>query len=138
MSVRKRTWTILGGGAALALTVTAASAAEDMGSANGVLPGCRGMLARSSNATDPLTMGLCAGIVRGIASMGSVAVYVWNRVPLDRKAPLAPLCMDIPEKVTTDQEIRVVIAYIDARPQRMHEDFADLALEALRAAWPCR
>src|SRR5258708_9926592 len=31
-----------------------------------------------------------------------------------------------------------IIAYIEARPTRMHESFNDLALEALRTAWPCR
>jgi hypothetical protein len=36
------------------------------------------------------------------------------------------------------QAIRVVIAYIDQRPARMHEPFVALALEALRASWPCR
>jgi Rap1a immunity proteins len=33
--------------------------------------------------------------------------------------------------------VAVVIKYIEARPERMHEPFADLALEALKAAWPC-
>jgi hypothetical protein len=33
--------------------------------------------------------------------------------------------------------VRVVVAYIEARPARVHEDFRNLALEALREAWPC-
>jgi hypothetical protein len=32
----------------------------------------------------------------------------------------------------------VVVPYIEARPQGMHEAFMLLALEALRDAWPCR
>jgi hypothetical protein len=36
------------------------------------------------------------------------------------------------------QSIRVVVKYIDDRPERQHEDFMALALEALRAAWPCK
>jgi Rap1a immunity proteins len=32
----------------------------------------------------------------------------------------------------------VVIKYIEARPERMHEQFGKLALEALTAAWPCK
>jgi hypothetical protein len=39
---------------------------------------------------------------------------------------------------TNDQLVRVVVAYIDARPERMHESFAVVALEALQAAWPCK
>jgi hypothetical protein len=38
---------------------------------------------------------------------------------------------------TLNQQVKVVISYIEARPARMHEPFRDLALEALRAAWPC-
>src|SRR5258708_1979768 len=39
---------------------------------------------------------------------------------------------------TIDQFVKVVVAYIEARPARMHEQFEGLTLEALRAAWPCR
>jgi hypothetical protein len=31
----------------------------------------------------------------------------------------------------------VVIAYIEAHPQRMNDDFTELALEAMHDAWPC-
>jgi hypothetical protein len=34
--------------------------------------------------------------------------------------------------------VGVFIASVEARPQRMHEPFRQLALEALRAAWPCK
>jgi Rap1a immunity proteins len=40
--------------------------------------------------------------------------------------------------VTTVQSVAVVVKYIEARPQRMHEPFGKLALEALTAAWPCK
>src|SRR4051794_16854802 len=43
-----------------------------------------------------------------------------------------------PKRVTSEQVVRVVVAYIERRPQRMHENFKELALEALRDAWPCR
>ena len=36
------------------------------------------------------------------------------------------------------QRIQVIIAYIEARPQRMHEDFRVLAVEAMQRAWPCK
>ena len=45
-------------------------------------------------------------------------------------------CM--PSGVTYEQGVRIVIAYIEARPQRMHESFGLLALEALTAASPCK
>jgi hypothetical protein len=34
--------------------------------------------------------------------------------------------------------VAVVVKYIEARPQRMDEDFGQLAIEALTAAWPCK
>ena len=37
-----------------------------------------------------------------------------------------------------NNQISVVIKYIEARPERMHEQFGDLAIEALMAAWPCK
>jgi len=43
-----------------------------------------------------------------------------------------------PQNVTTGHTVRVVIAYIERRPERMHEDFRGLALEAIHEAWPCR
>jgi hypothetical protein len=120
--------------AVLALTVTAAQAEEDKSSANYMLPLCR-------------STALCHGIVQGMLYMGSLGWVAW----IARKAPpkdpqelflLKRLCItppDIPlDRVTINQAVRVVIAYIEARPDRMYEDFTDLALEALQAAWPCK
>jgi Rap1a immunity proteins len=44
----------------------------------------------------------------------------------------------LPDQATIGQVIRVVVLHIDQRPERMHERFELLALEALRRAWPCR
>jgi hypothetical protein len=43
-----------------------------------------------------------------------------------------------PDGVTVGQIYRFVVQYIDSRPARMHEDFRKLALEAMKAAWPCK
>jgi hypothetical protein len=42
-----------------------------------------------------------------------------------------------PDNTTNDQLMRVVLAYIEVRPQRMNEEFMKLVVEALRSAWPC-
>ncbi|MFL6797468.1 MAG: Rap1a/Tai family immunity protein [Xanthobacteraceae bacterium] len=34
--------------------------------------------------------------------------------------------------------MRITVAYLEANPQRLHEDFIELTLQALRKAWPCR
>jgi len=36
------------------------------------------------------------------------------------------------------QMLSVALAYIERRPQRGHEEFAELAIEAWREAWPCK
>jgi hypothetical protein len=41
------------------------------------------------------------------------------------------------EGVTQGQAVAVVVKYIEARPERMHESFGKLALLALVTAWPC-
>jgi hypothetical protein len=129
---------VLFGAVALALTVTVVEAAEDTNSANARMPGCRGLLAQSPKEADIVAMSYCSGIIYGVSRIGATVAYVWKRMPLDRAAPLRPMCMDIPEKVTLGQEVRVVVTYIDARPARMHEDLVDLTREALQAAWPCK
>jgi len=43
-----------------------------------------------------------------------------------------------PDEVTVAQRARVAVTYIEARPERMHEDFRVLAVEAMQKAWPCK
>jgi hypothetical protein len=92
--------------------------AVDRDSANYVMPGCRSSTADKN--TDLFLLGLCHGIISGVLYMSS----------------LLQVCE--PDGVTHGQEVRVVVQYIDARPARMHEDFRQLAFEALKAAWPCK
>jgi hypothetical protein len=91
--------------------------AADTGSANYVMPGCRGVVGGDKN-TDPFLRGLCFGLIAG-------ALYSSQET-----------CE--PGEITHEQELRVIVQYIDARPARLHEDFRKLALEAMRAAWPCK
>jgi Rap1a immunity proteins len=119
--------------AALALTVTAASAAEDTLSANHMLPACRAFMDQRS-ADNFLEQGICAGIVLGI---GFAAGTLRNVSPLQDNVRRRT-CVNVPDMATPEQAVRVVIAYIEARPARMHESLYVLALEALRDAWPCK
>jgi len=91
------------------------ASAQETYSANWVLPGCRAFL--SSADQHVLRQGICAGVVRGIADTHS------------------EVCM--PLIATYGQAISVVAHYIDAHPARQHQSFTVLALEALRAVWPC-
>jgi hypothetical protein len=96
--------------ACIAVLPVTGHAEEDFMSANRVMTGCRAFIAESNS--DLFLQGVCLGVVTATA-----------------------VCL--PSGVTVGQEVRVVAAYIDARPTRLHEDFRVLALEALKDAWPC-
>jgi hypothetical protein len=105
--------------AAMILNCGVALAQKDPNSANLWIPGCHLFVEDKPGPRDLLLNGsTCAGIIFGIAFA----------------AP--DLC--IPNGVTNGQKVRVVVQYIENRPARMHESLFDLALEALRAAWPCK
>ena len=113
-------------GAALALTASTASLAQEHMTANDVLPGCVSS-SRDLRETDAAAAGYCAGTVSALMTlvMSRSLSDVWG-------------CIDIPRGVTVGQGMRVVVRYIEARPQMMHERFVFLALSALRDAWPCK
>ena len=50
--------------------------------------------------------------------------------------PNAKFCP--PDGATIDQTTKVVIKYIDERPEQLHQPFVLLAIDALRKAWPCK
>ena len=101
--------------AILLVALTMPASAEDINSANYILPGCKGSL-----GTQMWEQGRCAGFIEGLG------YGVGGR----------DFCL--PKGVTTVQSVAVVIRYIEARPQRMHQHFGKLATEALTAAWPCK
>jgi hypothetical protein len=95
-------------------------------SANKLMPGCRYIIKLGPGRSPvPLTEmqtvydgGACMGFVAGIAMVDT------------------SLCL--PPELTTDQMLRVVVKYIDERPQSMHHPFAVLVQQALATAWPCK
>jgi hypothetical protein len=64
--------------------------------------------------------GYCSGVVQAILSLLHMKDLCWEGM------------------ITNEQAVRVVIKYIEARPERMHEPFIKLVQEALIAAWPCK
>lgn len=105
---------------ALAFSCGIALAESDAESANSVTPGCHSLI-DGNNDTDRSIQGFCLGIVATLEIWGGVGKFI---------------CA--PKGVTRLQMIRVVVQYIDNRPARMHERFDLLALEAMKAAWPCK
>jgi hypothetical protein len=99
--------------------------AQDIGSANYMVPACQRFLAPSkSDLAEVFDEGICVGVIR---SLMRASGYL---------TPHLRSCL--PSGVTSGQMVRVVLAYIERRPQRMHEDFVFLAIEAAHEAWPCK
>ena len=95
----------------------AAAATARMFTADFYLSGCKDFVAGRSN--------FCAGRCVG-------AVEVLDALNLDTKL----FCP--PDNVDNLQRVRIIVSYIDARPERKNEDFRLLANEALAKAWPCK
>jgi hypothetical protein len=107
----------------LGVGATRAVSQPDPGSTNDLMPGCWVFLAPSTGPDLSLVFkaALCAGKVEGIFETAESVHLVCP-----------------PPGVITDQAMRVIVQFVDARPARMHESFNLLALEALIAAWPCK
>ena len=106
----------------LALTsATQCWATEKVSTAAFMLPYCKMGLANSSdpNWYEPL----CYGTVEALSYVGS------------RLATETRFCA--PNDLTPELALRVVIGYVEARRNRLQENFKELALEAFRDAWPC-
>jgi hypothetical protein len=81
------------------------------------LPGCKDFIAGQSNFFG----GRCVG-----------AVEVLDALSNDTKAFCAP------EAASNLERVRIIVAYIEALPERKKEDFRLLANEAMAKAWPCK
>jgi hypothetical protein len=103
----------------------AAIAGPNQPSADYIMPGCRdaASLITFSNIGESeeevARLNFCKGIVVGLSFMGQ------------------PYGICVPAGTTSQQATSIVVQYIDGQPPRIHEDFNPLAVEALRANWPC-
>jgi hypothetical protein len=110
--------------AALAVLLTVVPLrAEEESSANFLLPYCHRLVEedRSRGANDTFLQGYCLGSVDSLGVGGTLH---------------HDLC--IPESVTRQQMVRVVVAYLDSHPSELHKNFDLLAFGALMQAWPCK
>jgi len=108
----------------LITSATGQQVTEDT-STNAVFLGCKSFAETQRANLQLLQLGnFCSGVVHGLAYVGKI-------LPPEIQSCAPP---------TSDarQLARVVVKYIEARPQRMHEDFRHLTLEAFHYAWPCK
>src|SRR5262249_43122322 len=91
-------------------------------SADQMLPACRAFIADNapSDIDGVFQAGRCIGLMQG----------------LGYPSRLFGVCP--PDEVTLAQRARVAVTYVEARPERMHEDFRALAVEAMQKAWLCK
>jgi hypothetical protein len=108
-----------------------ANAGQELQTGNDLLTACR-LLAddtgvkNDANATadDPLHVGMC---------FGEIEALNW----LAPGVPDPNLRSCVPADTTTAQMAKVIIRYLERRPERLREPFEGLALEALAHTWPC-
>ena len=94
-----------------------AFAQKDIYSADYLMPGCRDFIRAGTGNTH--LGGYCVDLVLGVA----------------RDAYAPRICLS--REVTDEQIVKVVVQYIDSQPDRLHEYFVLLAMEALRKTWSC-
>jgi Ssp1 endopeptidase immunity protein Rap1a len=97
----------------LLLLISGEAMGLEFGTANEMMPGCRAML--NHDQRNILRQGECIGAVAAITHID--------------------LAVCPPKDSNVEQAIRIVVQYIDSKPARLQENFYDLAVEALRAAW---
>jgi hypothetical protein len=96
----------------------AARAQQDTSSANYIMLGCEAFLLDPIPTSRLLVAGVCAGII-------------------DTLQAIKPnICL--PAISTRRLLVRGVVTYINSNPARLHENFIDLAGEALEQTWPCK
>jgi hypothetical protein len=81
------------------------------------VPGCKDFSSGQSNFLG----GRCMGVIEVLDALGH-----------DTKAFCAAEASNSPERV------RIIVTNIEARPERMKEDFRPLPNEVMAQAWPCK
>ena len=96
--------------------------AQEVSSAAWVMDGCRAAAGLHGAPSIDLEFkaGFCHGMVRAVAEIAAAADLA---------------CF--PDGSLHGQTLQVVVQYVEAHPERMQDSFTALALEALRAIWPC-
>jgi len=120
-----------------ALMITTASAAESTHSANYMLPYCKLTADQVvDNPSNSYLVGRCAGLVEGVINMSGLLKAMQTVGDIQHLDPL--LCAAVPEQVTIEEAIKVVVRYGETHPREGPLPFTVLVLDALHDAWPCK
>lgn len=116
----------------LGLTMSFGCTSALAASANEVLPACKLYLS-VVNRHAAVSQSEISHLVDAGECLGAVYAMLTLSHSLAEPLKFCP-----PVEFEAEQGVRVVVAYIESRPGRGGEDFTRLALEALRAKWPCK
>lgn len=111
---------------ALLALPAAAGAGSESPDGNKLLRDCRIHESRSSTSgpVNALATGYCQGFVKGVLQTASFVE--------------PPLVCQPPDGVALGEAIAVVLEYLEEHPERQYLTDMELALEALRQAYPCK
>ena len=124
-------------GALTVVVITTANTADDTHSANYLLPYCK--LASDQTVDNPSSsylIGRCAGLVEGVINMAGLLKAMQTVGDIEHLDPL--LCAAVPDQVTIQQALKVVVRYGETHPKEGPLPFTVLVLDALHDAWPCK
>ena|SRR6516162_2433303 len=93
----------------------------DVQSGKYFLPHCKAII--ESNKDNPFQMAVCIGVVIALMRLGPSLT--------------TNISFCAPDSVTYAQAVKVIVSYLEAHPDTLHEDFVLLAHVALAEAWPC-
>jgi|SRR5215467_3632578 len=123
-------------GALTALTITTANVAENEHSASFMLPHCKLTSDQAVDTYNPYLYGRCVGLVEGVINMSGLLRAMQTVGDIQRLDPL--LCAAVPDQITTEEAIKVVVRYGETHPKEAPLPFTVLVLDALHDAWPCQ
>jgi len=85
----------------------------------------------------------CQLVVRGPRTDREIATATYCVGAVTALTGVAPLLAPryrfcFPDDVTAGEAVQVVVAYLESNLSRLEDDFRQLAIAAMRQAWPCR
>ncbi|MGQ0698113.1 MAG: Rap1a/Tai family immunity protein [Panacagrimonas sp.] len=96
-----------------------------------VLRGCNSVL-NNEKRSNSLEQGECLGTIAAIMTVFS---YIAT-LPASARPPTLDACL--PDEATVGQVVRITVKWLEENPEYLHLAAAQLAMNAVRDAFPCR
>lgn len=123
----------------LSMSLQATSGENDKSSGlrtgNGFVRECSDVDAQKGQMTNQVLANIatCTGYMMGLQD--GIDLMVLVGIESNKGYNKTPFCL--PDSVTTGQEVRIVLKYVRANPEKAHMDTSVLATKALEKAFPC-